>query len=179
MDRVHKGGAKFDFEKAKWFNHEWIKKLPVQGYSLQVRKLFEEKNIVIDDEEKFKSVLELIKERCTLLTDFVSQGAFFFQSPVEVETSAIKPKWNEVKHLFFIELIRAFKLSDTWQYDVLENTFKEMAAVHEIKTGELMLPLRIMLVGGKFGPGVFDIAAIIGKEETIKRIHHTLGLLQS
>ena len=59
----------------------------------------------------------------------------------------------------------------------LEREFKEIAAAHQLKTGELMLPLRIMLVGGKFGPGVFDIASVIGKEETIKRIRHTLSML--
>jgi glutamyl-tRNA synthetase len=64
-----------------------------------------------------------------------------------------------------------------WKHDELEKQFKEIAAVHEIKAGDLMLPFRIMLVGGKFGPGVFDIAEILGKDETINRIKHTLGLL--
>ncbi len=64
-----------------------------------------------------------------------------------------------------------------WQHDDLENTFKEIAAAGQLKPGELMLPLRIMLVGGKFGPGVFDIAAVIGKKETIKRIKNIVGLL--
>lgn len=177
MDRVHKGGAKFDYEKAKWFNHEWIKKLPVAIYQLQVRKLFEEKGITINDDEAFVKVLELVKERCTLLPDFFAQASFFFQSPVDIDTNAIKPKWDDKKNLFFNELIFAFELDILWQHDELEKQFKEIAAVHQLKPGDLMLPFRIMLVGGKFGPGVFDIAAIIGKKETIKRIRHTLGLL--
>jgi glutamyl-tRNA synthetase len=56
--------------------------------------------------------------------------------------------------------------------------FKEMAAAAAIKPGELLLPLRIMLVGGKFGPHVFDIAALLGRQETIDRVRHTLGLLK-
>ena len=60
----------------------------------------------------------------------------------------------------------------------LENTFKEIAAAHQLKPGELMLPLRIMLVGGKFGPGVFDIAEIIGKQETVNRIQKVLSILE-
>ncbi|CAN5408513.1 glutamate--tRNA ligase [soil metagenome] len=179
MEKVHKGGAKFDYEKAKWYNHEWIKNLTVSSYKEQVKKLFEEKGIVITDDKKFETVVELVKERCTLLPDFVQQAAFFFQLPVAIEVSAIKPKWDEKKNLFFIELIRAFELAVLWQHEELEKEFKEMAAAHQLKPGELMLPLRIMLVGGKFGPGVFDIAGIIGKEETVKRIQHTLALLQS
>ena len=112
-----------------------------------------------------------------MLPDFVQQGSFFFQSPAVIDTDAVKPKWDDKKNMFFTELIRAWELSTLWEASDLEKEFKELAAANQIKPGELMLPLRIMLVGGKFGPGVFDIAALIGKEETVKRIEHTLGLL--
>jgi glutamyl-tRNA synthetase len=80
--------------------------------------------------------------------------------------------------MFFIELSKAFESSIIWETYDLEKTFKEIAAAHDLKPGELMLPLRIMLVGGKFGPGVFDIAAIIGKEETVNRIQKVLSILE-
>ena len=82
------------------------------------------------------------------------------------------------KNLFFIELVKAWQLSTLWESTDLELSFKEIAAANSLKTGELMLPLRIMLVGGKFGPGVFEIAAAIGKEATIARIEHTLSLIE-
>jgi len=177
MERVHKGGAKFDYEKAKWFNHEWMKRLPVAGYQLQVKELLLNAGIEVNDNDRLKTVIELVKDRCTLLPDFVQQSSFFFQPPKEIDIAAIKPKWNEHKQQFFAELIRAYQLSITWQHDDLENIFKEIAAASQLKPGELMLPLRIMLVGGKFGPGVFDVAAILGKQETIDRIKHTLQLM--
>jgi len=177
--RVHKGGAKFDYEKAKWYNHEWIRKSGVGSLELGVRAEFEKKGIFIADEDALlPKVIELVKDRCTLLPDFVQQGAFFFQAPATVEIDAIKPKWDDKKNLFFTELIRAYELSSTWEAHGLENEFKELAAANQLKPGELMLPFRIMLVGGKFGPGVFDIAALIGMYETVNRIKHTLGLLQ-
>jgi glutamyl-tRNA synthetase len=202
MDRVHKGGAKFDFEKAKWFNHEWIKKLPVDAYSEQVRALFKEKDISVGSHAStgassgnpassaasagvagspdFEKVLSLVKDRCTLLPDFVQQASFFFAAPGnDIDLSPIKPKWNDAKNLFFVELIRQFQLQQHWDHDSLEAEFKEMAAAAAIKPSDLLQPLRIMLVGGKFGPGVFDIAALLGKEETLRRIRHTLGLLQA
>jgi glutamyl-tRNA synthetase len=177
MDRVHKGGAKFDFEKAKWFNHEWIKRTPVAGYGLRVKALLAEEGIVITDDAQFEKVLALVKDRCTFLTDFVPQSIFFFRHPEQVDTAAIKPKWDDHKNLFFTELVRAYQLCAFWDAAELEKEFKELAAVNQLKPGELMLPLRIMLVGGKFGPGVFDIAAIIGKEATVARLQHALGLL--
>ena len=86
-------------------------------------------------------------------------------------------KWSQNKNQFFAELMRSYSLLKLWESWDLERTFKEIAAASQLKSGELMLPFRIMLVGGKFGPGVFDIAGILGKEETLKRIHHALSLL--
>lgn len=177
IDRVHKGGAKFDYEKAKWFNHEWIKKLDIRNLASGVKAEFEKTGITISNEELLQKVIALVKDRCTVLSDFAVQGSFFFRSPETVDTAAIKPKWDEKKNLFFTELVRAYELSSIWEANDLEKEFKELAAANQLKPGELMLPLRIMLVGGKFGPGVFDIAELIGKEETVKRIQHTLGLL--
>ncbi|HVX48800.1 MAG TPA: glutamate--tRNA ligase, partial [Chitinophagaceae bacterium] len=145
MERVHKGGAKFDYEKAKWFNHEWIKKLPVQHYAAQVKQLFAESGITIKDDTQFEKVLELVKDRCTLLPDFVQQAGFFFKKPTDFDINAIKPKWTAQKTIFFAELIRAYELMPLWQHNDLEKELKEMAAAHQLKPGELMLPLRIML----------------------------------
>ena len=178
IEKVHKGGAKFDFEKAKWFNHEWIKKLDVEQYAARVKEIFESNGIAIADDLYLNKVMNLVKERCTLLPDFYTQGSFFFQAPVSIDTAAIKPKWDDRKNLFFIELLKAWQLSTLWESTDLELSFKEIAAANSLKTGELMLPLRIMLVGGKFGPGVFEIAAAIGQEATIARIEHTLSLIE-
>jgi glutamyl-tRNA synthetase len=177
MERVHKGGAKFDYEKAKWFNHVWIKQSAAGSLQLAVKNEFAKKNIAITDDALLLKVIDLVKDRCTLLPDFVQQGDFFFRSPENIDTAAIQPKWDEKKNLFFRELIRALELSVTWETHDLERAFKELAAANQLKPGELMLPFRIMLVGGKFGPGVFDIASIIGKEATVKRIQHVLSLL--
>lgn len=177
MERVHKGGAKFDYEKAKWYNSEWIKKMPVTSYQLQVAGLFAEKGIAITDEAKFIQVLELVKDRCTFLNDFVQQAGFFFKAPETIDIAAIQPKWDDKKNMFFIELIKALELSGSFEAADLEIEFKELAAANQLKPGELMLPFRIMLVGGKFGPHVFDIASIIGKDETINRIKTVLAAL--
>jgi glutamyl-tRNA synthetase len=170
IERVHSGGAKFDYEKAKWFNHEWIKQLQIEDLRLQIESLFHEKGFQIADKAKMTKIISLVKDRCTLLTDFYDQSFFFFNSPEKWDVDAVKPKWNEAKKLFFAEVIRNFELNPDWKATVLETNFKEIASVNDIKPGEVLLPLRIMLVGGKFGPGVFDIAEILGKEETLLRM---------
>lgn len=178
LDRVHSSGAKFDYEKAKWFNHEWIKKLPPEAIRKQIKQVFEEKGVTPADDQILDKVIDLIKDRCHLLPDFIEQGIFFFKAPDKFDTDAVKSKWNDSKQTFFAELIKQMESMDKWTADDLETGFKETAATHHIKPGELMLPFRIMLVGGKFGPGVFHIAEIIGRKETIERIRHFITLLQ-
>lgn len=176
IERVHSSGAKFDYEKAKWFNHEWIKKSDVRSLESGARNILIEKGIPDIDEVVLRKVIALVKDRCTLLTDFYDQSWFFFKAPESYDLDAVKPKWNEAKKLFFAEVIRNYELNNDWTAATLEKNFKEIAAANQMKPGEVLLPLRIMLVGGKFGPGVFDIAEILGKEETIHRVKKALQL---
>ncbi len=147
MERVHSAGAKFDYEKAKWFNHEWIKKSGVGSLKSGVKKLLEQSGVTVADEALLDKVIELVKDRCTLLPDFVQQSSFFFKAPETLDTDSVKPKWNDAKQLFFIELIRNYELTQQWNTATLESNFKEIASVNSLKPGELMLPFRIMLVG--------------------------------
>ena len=173
IEKVHKGGAHFDFEKAKWYNHEWIKRLDANILLPDVKPYFEQEGIAIDDDERLEKVIALVKDRCTLLPDFVGQGAFFFKAPSELDSSAVKAKWNKEKRAFFEQYVEALSGSDSTAA-TLESIFKQTAEQAGIKPGELQLPFRIMLVGGKFGPPVFEIASVLGFEETQRRIHTAL-----
>jgi len=174
IERVHSGGAKFDYEKAKWFNHEWIKRFEVSNLRFDVERILHEKGIGNIDRTYLDKIITLIKDRCTLLTDFYDQSHFFFKAPEEYDLNAVKSKWGEGKKRFFESFIEEIRATDLWESAFIEDDFKKLAMMHDIKPGELQLPFRIMLVGGKFGPPVFDIATILGKGETIQRIQKAL-----
>jgi glutamyl-tRNA synthetase len=174
LDRVSKAGAKFDFEKAKWYNAEWMKKLKAESLKLNVIEVFAEKGITVADNEYLLKVIDAVKERCVLLSDFYSQSSYFFNAPAEYDINSVKPKWNEAKNEFFNVLIGKYADVQMWETTELENIFKALMEEKALKAGDVMLPFRIMLVGGKFGPHVFDIAALLGKEETIKRVELAL-----
>jgi len=176
MDRVHSSGAKFDFEKAKWFNHEWIKRSDDDLLVNALRKEAEARDLIIST-GKLKQVAGLVKERCTLLSDLWPNSVFFFQAPAAIDLDAVKPKWNEAKSAFFRQAIDLFSKADNWNGHQLEEQFKSLANSAGIKPGDVLLPLRIMLVGQKMGPGVFDIVEVIGKDETISRMDHLLNLI--
>jgi glutamyl-tRNA synthetase len=178
IERVHKSGAKFDYEKAKWFNQEWIKKSNSDYLFPLVSELFKNKGVQIHDDAFLKKIIDLVKERCVLIPDFYEQAVYFFKAPETLDLDAIKPKWNEAKTNFFETFCNNIN-GISWTTADIENTFKNLATEMNIKPGELQLPMRIMLVGGKFGPAVFEIAHLIGKEETILRIKNALTSLNS
>ncbi|RCH53794.1 glutamate--tRNA ligase [Mucilaginibacter hurinus] len=174
IERISKAGAKFDFEKAKWFNAEWIKKAGAESLKPKVAGMFADKSIVVKDEDKLQKVIELVKDRVVLLADFYTQGAYFFEQPKQYDLNAVNPKWADTKTDFYNLLIDKYAAIHTWDAAVLESEFKALTEEKGFKIGDVMLPFRIMLVGGKFGPHVFDIAALLGKEETIARIEKAL-----
>jgi len=180
IERVNKAGAKFDFEKAKWFNAEWIKKSEARSLKSEVKRILEENDVVVKDDDFLLTVIDLVKERCTLLPDFYQQLSYFFEQPKEYDLNAVKPKWTDAKTEFFKTFIVMLSGSEaSVEAAELEQNFKALAEEKGIKAGELMLPFRIMLVGGKFGPHVFDIAVLLGKEETISRIQKAVAAFNS
>src|SRR5690606_38321311 len=104
------------------------------------------------------------------ITDFWEQAFFFFKQPDSYDLAAIQPKWNDEKTSFFEDITQKLEAFGPWHSAELENFYKSAIQASGMKMGELMLPFRIMLVGGKFGPHVFDIAALLGKEETLSRM---------
>ncbi len=178
LDRIHSAGAQFDYEKAKWFNHEWIKSSTEEKLLPVVKPLLEKTGIQGIDDTNLAKVIAMVKDRCILLTDFIQQASYFFTTPHETDIGAISSKWTSDKADFFAEFSQRLSENNYRAAGEMELAFKELAASRQLKAGELMLPLRIMLVGGKFGPGVFDIAELIGKEETIKRISLVLDNLR-
>ncbi len=178
LDRIHKGGAKFDYEKAKWFNGEWIKASSAQHLLPLVKPFLNRREINTSDNNYLTKVIDMVKERCVLLTDFYEQASFFFNAPTEWDTDSFKPKWTADKETFFLDFSKQIRESGDTTSQGIEKIFKALATEKKIKIGELMLPLRVMLVGGKFGPQVFDIAEQIGVDETVNRIHTALEALK-
>ncbi|TSD64770.1 glutamate--tRNA ligase [Inquilinus sp. KBS0705] len=170
IERISKAGAKFDFEKAKWYNAEWIKRSSAERLKSKVAEVLVANGIVIKDEAYLLTIIDTVKDRCVLLPDFYQQAGYFFKRPAEYDLAAVKPKWTDAKTDFFNTLAGQIGAADTFEAPELETQFKALAEEKGLKPGDVMLPFRVMLVGGKFGPHVFDIAKLLGQSETIIRI---------
>lgn len=177
IERVHKGGAKFDFEKAKWFNHQYIQKADNDRLADLMRPFMKQEIEV--SQEKLSQVIGLVKDRLHLLSEFWDQAYFFFERPKSIDTAAIQAKWSDSIASFFQVFIERLEGISHWHHQDIEQSLNDCVGSLGVKKGELMLPMRIMLVGGKFGPTVFLIAEQIGKEETIERIKAGLQQMAS
>lgn len=176
VDRIHKGGARFDFEKAKWFNQEWIKRKRDEELAPQVCERMKQQGIQVT-QEAITPLIGLVKERCQTLMDFIPQLDYFFRDPVSVDWNSIRAKWDSGKKNFFTEWSNELAALAEWKTEAIEDSFKQVAIRLGIKPGEVQLPLRIMLVGGKFGPPVFLIAHYLQKDSTLSRISHAIHIL--
>lgn len=173
IDRVHKGGAKFNYEKAKWFNHEYLKRLP-DGELLPYFAAQLSRHGIRETEARMGEIVALIKDRCTLLPDLWENSFFLFERPASWDVDSVAKKWDADKRAFFEALPDALAGLEPFAAESLETAFKTLAESRGLKAGGLMLPLRVMLVGGKFGPPVFSIAGLLGKGETLIRIRQAL-----
>jgi glutamyl-tRNA synthetase len=177
ITRVHKGGAKFNIEKALWYNAEYVKQLDQQGFEQFVLPHMQTnfKSLQLASDKTPYDIFNLVKDRCTFTIDIVQQASYFYNPPSQIALEHISAKWTPEKVQFF----NAFIATDIESYSAenIQQEFTALAAKHGIKPGELQLPMRIMLVGDKFGPTVFLIAEAIGAAETNSRITKVLSML--
>ena len=177
LERVNKSGAKFDFEKAKWFNHNYIQ----EKNNVELAKLFqpilEEKGISFD-EKYLEKVVELVKERLNLLTDFWEQASFFFVRPDSYDENVIKKRWKEDTPIH-LQIIKQFIL-DTNPFDkqAAHDKVMEYIASQELNMGQIMNCLRLSIVGAAKGPDLFEIINLLGQAETAIRIQSAVGFIK-
>ncbi len=176
LGRVAAAGAVFDFEKAKWFNGQHIQQLSAPELAAAVQPFLAEKGLDVPAGE-LEAVLPAVKERCHLLSDFYEQSRFFFEAPATIDLDAIRPKWSPALASFFETLAGRLEHAEDTSEAGLEALFAATVAEAGVKKGDAMLPLRVMLVGGKFGPGVFFILSRIGGAEAAARIRAAAGQL--
>lgn len=175
LSRVSKSGAKFDPEKNKWFNHQYLIKQNDDVLAKMYLPILEEKGIKTDL-AYIEKVVSLIKERADFVTDFWDLSDFFFVAPTEYDEKA-KKNWKEETPTLLQNLISVLENIKDFSAQNVETIVKEWLTSNEIGMGKVMQPFRISLVGAMKGPDLFQIAELIGKEEVIKRVQSAVSSL--
>ncbi|MDY0989998.1 glutamate--tRNA ligase [Flavobacterium sp. CFBP9031] len=175
LNRVHKAGAKFDPEKNKWFNHQYLVKQNDADLAKTFSPILEEKGFSTPIEVTTR-IVSLIKERANFVSEFWDLTDFFFQAPTSYDEKASK-NWKEETPTLMQELISVLENIEDFTSVNIETIVKDWLTKNEIGMGKVMQPFRLSLVGALKGPHLFDIVEIIGKEETISRIQKAIETL--
>ncbi|RKR10239.1 glutamyl-tRNA synthetase [Flavobacterium sp. 90] len=175
LNRVHKSGAKFDPEKNKWFNHQYLIKQNNEDLAKSFSPILVEKGVDISKFDVTR-IVSLIKERAHFVSEFWDLTDFFFQAPTSYDEKASK-NWKEETPALMQELISTLEYIDGFDSANIEAIVKDWLTKNEIGMGKVMQPFRLSLVGALKGPHLFDIVEIIGKEETISRIQKAIATL--
>jgi len=175
LNRVHKAGAKFDPEKNKWFNHQYLIKHNDGDLAKDFTPILVEKGVDVSKYDVTR-IVSLIKERAHFVSEFWDLTDFFFQAPTSYDEKASK-NWKEETPALMQEVISTLEYIDGFNSANIEAIVKDWLTKNEIGMGKVMQPFRLSLVGALKGPHLFDIVEIIGKEETISRIQKAINTL--
>ncbi|MGB5170655.1 MAG: glutamate--tRNA ligase [Eudoraea sp.] len=185
IDKVHKAGARFDPEKTKWYNHQYLQKktseelaldfVPILNSSLIPSLAFDIK--YTSKLEYLEKVVSLLKERAFFVKDFWELGEYFFHTPQNYNEKATKKRWKTTTSPLLKELYDLLKDLSDFSSATIEEKTKNWISENNLSFGEIMPPLRIAIVGDLKGPHLFDIMDTIGKTESLNRLNIALKKL--
>lgn len=174
LNRIHKAGAKFDPEKNKWFNHQYLQKQSDASLAESFKSILDKKGISTSLD--LTKVVSLIKERAHFVNEFWDLADYFFEAPTTYDEKAAK-NWKEETPGLMQQVISELEKIEDFTSVNIETLLKEWMTANEIGMGKVMQPLRLSLVGALKGPHLFDIIEMIGKAETVKRIEKAIASL--
>ena len=169
FERVNKAGAKFDPEKTKWFNQQYLRKKSDEELADLFMPFLKEHNITVD--KKFAvGFCRLIKEKAHFVNEFWNLGSYFFIAPTTYDAEVLKKRLNPQSLEFIKEVKAAFSSLQNFTAAETEHTFKAVAEKLNIPTGQVMQLFRVAITGVGGGPALFEMLELFGKEDSLKRL---------
>lgn len=177
ISKVGKSGAKFDPDKAKWFNQQYLWKKSDEELAIELAKDLVKRNITTTVD--LLKVAVQMKERVVFVKDIYNSGKYFFESPVEFDQKTVKKKWKEQSAAIVADILNVFEKSESFTSAVLEANFKQYLEEKELGFGVPMIALRLSITGVGGGPSLFNIVEILGKNETLKRLKNNPSKIEA
>jgi glutamyl-tRNA synthetase len=176
IDRVGKSGSRFDPEKAKWFNHQYLQNKTNNHLALEFREFLRAQGYHVDI-IRLETLIGLVKERVSFVKDFWEQTDFFFKAPETYDQEAVNKRWKEDSAVLITELRSLLEKMSDFSAAATEPVIKTWIEKNGYNTGAIMNAFRLVIVGALRGPHMFDIISWLGKEETLRRIDKGITLL--
>lgn len=176
LERVNKSGARFDPEKAKWFNHQYLIRKDDEELATLYGDMLKQKGVESSSVLNIK-IVSLVKERVNFIADMWSQSSFFFEAPAGYDEKVAQKRWKGDIPQFMSAMCNMLADHQDWRADSVKEAVSALIAEKEANAGGVFNSLRLALVGGSFGPDLFTIVEIIGKDETIARVRKAIESL--
>ena len=177
LERVGKAGAKFDFDKTKWFNQQYLRSTSKEKLAQELQVFLKENGIAKKD-DFVASVCDQLKERATFLKDMWEQGKYYFIAPNTYDEKTIRKKWHADTPKYLLELKNRLQEVLEFNSKNVEKEFKMFLEENKIGIGKLLPAFRLSLTGVAIGPSLFNIVELLGKEETIARMESALSRIK-
>ncbi len=180
LERVHKSGARFDPDKTKWFNHQWLQFKPNAVLAAQFSTLLKTKNLPEPQptSDYVERVVSLIKERASFIHDFWELGDYFFIAPSVYDPNAAKKQFKEDTPEILEVVAKQLNYLIDFSSANIEATIKSYITEAGLSFGQVMPPLRLAIVGAMKGPHIYDIMHVLGREESVQRIISCINSLK-
>lgn len=175
LDHIHKGGARFDYDKAKWFNQQYIQATPGEKLAEIIKPQLEAKGYDLTNID-LPTYCDLLKPRVTSYLDFVTQGYYFFEDVYDYDEKLIRKKWSEDKGRYLKEISAGLGAIENFEAPVVSEHVKKYLEVNELGFGQVFPFLRIALSGTTKGPDLFEMMTLLGKKTTCERIDGSIEL---
>ena len=176
ITKCSKAGARFDYQKGIWFNHEYILAKSAEEIASIFAPIVTE-NGVNESLERITKVVEMMKDRVNFVSELWPLCKFFFVAPTEYDEKTRKKRWKEDSAQQLTELMEVLKTIDDFSVEGQESIVHQWIEQKEYKLGNIMNAWRLTLVGEGKGPGMFDISAFLGKQETLDRMKRAIEAL--
>lgn len=176
LDKCSKSGAKFDFEKGKWFNHRYLQEAPVERIAALFTPVLEQHH-VDDIPANLESILSVVRDRVQLIPQLWDETYFFFVAPEEYDEKTVKKRWKAESSLQMREIIDLLNAQQAFESEALGEALNSFIQTKEYSMGGVMNALRLALVGAPKGPHINEILYLLGREESIRRIERAIAQL--
>lgn len=176
LDRVVKSGAKFDPEKAKWYNQQYIMGKSNTELSVLLQELLPKE--ISFTQEQLSTICALMKERVSFVQEIYSKGNYFFENPSSFDAKMVKKKWKDISKGIANDMAEVFEKASVFQAPELEQAFKTYVEEKELGFGVAMIALRLSITGLGGGPSLFEIAEVLGKETCVERLRTNSLLIE-
>ena len=172
LDHCSKSGAKFDFEKGKWFNHKYIQEVADAELAEMFKPILKENGVDVEaySDEFITRVVSMVKDRVNFVRDLWDVTRFFFVAPIEYDEKSVKKRWKEDTPELMTELVEVLRGLEDFSCVAAEPAVLGWITEKGYHMGNVMNAFRLTVVGECKGPHMFDITELIGKEETVKRV---------